>query len=320
MRHVLLALSLLAVGCGSPCKGQYTQTDANGNLQKFNEHTQDGVQGCVTDNVPLTQWESSLQARVNAHVVCPAQPASRSLVAASNFYSYRDGKVYLDLNAATGEYRKLTLAEGKDSKQVFTRLQGCYYMRAGQLLLDTVNAASSQAFDPMEIFTYTTSSHALQMTRYDDSSDWDYKECPTLDTPDNFCADLRNGNEMYFPILTASQQSALLTEALLIRKQFNYSDVSSSTFEGLWANPTGTEKVREDYKYAVAAIVDTPQYIDQAWASYVRGTSNTMPDITSSTMPPLCYQGKQSVTLADGSSGSIYGEVCYVNGSYSFTQ
>lgn len=337
MRYVLLAF--LLVGCNAPtdapsgtakspslCRGAYSTRDAQGNLRKFNEYSINGQ--CFTDNVALTRWEATSESRRKAGVSCVPQAfTSRTLVSANNFYAYRDGKVYLDLNASTGEYRKLTFAEGKDGKQVFSRLQGCFYVRhdatyGDQILLDVLNMATSQQFDPMEIFTYTTTATTMEMSRFDSSGDWDYRFCPADSTPWGYCDLLRNGNEMYFPNLSPAQQASVLAEALLIRKQFNYSTVSTSVFNNLWSKPeqTRTEEPQENYKYVVASIVDTPSYIDQAWASFVRGTRPTMPDVTSSQMPYICYDAHRTVTLIDGSTSRINGEVCYVDGQYVFTQ
>lgn len=322
MRALLLLPALLLVGCGKPCKGTYTERDSSGVLHKYNEYRADNGQ-CVKDTIALSQWEASSELRQKRGISCEPQAlSSRALVSANNFYSFRDGKIYLELNASTGEYRKLTLATDKSGEEVFSRLQGCFYERSGQILLDTSNSASSQYFDPIEIFTYTDSGSTMEMVRFDDSADWDYRFCPYLDTPWGFCDLLRNGNEMFFPVLNAGQQAALLAEALLIRRQFNFSVTSLSNFSTAWSNAesTRTETAREDYLYAVQAVVDEPRYISQAWAQYVRGDRPVMPDITSNRIPEICYPGKRDVTLPDGSEGTIYGEICYVDGQYVFTQ
>jgi hypothetical protein len=321
MRYLVLLLALFAVGCGAPCKGLYTERDSAGNLKKFNEYRGDNGQ-CMKDSVALSQWESSSELRLKRGVSCAPQPqfASRALVSANNFYTYRDGKVYLEFNSSTGEYRKLTVAEGKKGQQVFSRIQDCFYERSGQILLDTRNAASSQYVDLPEVFTYTATATTLEMVRFDDSADWDYRFCPYLDTPWGFCDLLRNGNDMFFPTLTPAQQASTLADAILIRRQFNWSTVSN--FSTVWASAESSmvEVAREDYKYAVQAIVDTPRYIDQAWMEFVRNERPTMPDTTSNRIPPICYPGKRDVTLPDGSTATIYGEICYVDGVYEFTQ
>lgn len=319
----LLLLSVTFQACGQPCAGTYTERDAAGNLKKYNDHTVSGMSGCVKDNMELSHFEATMESRTKRSVKCTPQYSfsSTTLVSSNNFYSYRDGKVYLDLNSLTGEYSKLTLAEDKSGNPVYTKLVGCFYERSGQILLDTTDSASSQYFDPMEIFTYTASSSTLEMVRYDDSVDWDYRFCPYLDTPWGFCDSLRNGNEMYFSTLTPAQQTATLNEAFLIRKQFNYLKISQNTFNSLWNNVDNAhvEKVREDYKYAVQTIVDSPRYIEQAWAQYIRKLRPTMPDITSSRMPPVCYPAKRTVTLSNGSTSLIRGEVCYLDGAYTWS-
>lgn len=320
MRAFLLLLLLLLLfvssGCGPVCGGIHSERDSQGKLVKYRETP--GTTGCLKENLPLSRWEQTNEAWKGG---CKPQTSpSMSLVSSSNFYSYRDGKIYLDLDSSTGEYRKLTLAESKDGPPLMTRLRGCFYERSGQLLLDTRNVVSDQYFDPMEIFTYTESSASMEMVRFDDSQEWGYRECPTLDTPWGVCDLLRNGNEMYFPVLNSTQQADLLAEALLVRRQFNFSKIPLSKFWSAWdqAEESRVPSSREGYKFAIQTVVDTPRYIDQAWASYVRGDRPIMPDLTENRMPPVCYPGKRPIVLPDGSTGTIYGEICYIDGVYTF--
>lgn len=276
-----------------------------------------------TSPIAQSQWEKSSDLRRKRGIRCTPQSLSRTLVSGNNFYSYRDGKVFLDLNGATGQFRRLTLAEGKSGEPVYTRLQGCFYERndgvfGEQLLLDTDSAASTQYFDPMEVFTFTITATTMEAVRFDDSYDWTPFFCPILDTPDGFCMLLRNGNEMFIPVLTVAQKTSLLAEAILIRRQFNFVNYAASAFDALWADPPGIERVREDYKFAVQAIVDTPRYIDQGWFKFLKRQSDLMPDITSNRVPPVCYSGRRAVTLSDGSTSTIYGQVCYSDGEYTF--
>lgn len=321
--RVLLAvlIGLTFAGCANPCRGVYTERE-NGVLKKYNETPSET--GCRKDSMELSQWERSSELRMKSGVSCTPQLqfASQALVSSNNFYSYRDGKIYLELNSQTGEYRKITLAQDKAGNLVFTRLQGCFYERSGQLLLDSVNVASDQYFDPMEIFTYVETGSTMEMVRFDDSQIWDYRFCPYLDTPWGFCDLLRDGNEMYYPNLNPAQQASLLAEALLIRRQFNFAKTSLSNFSTVWAQAESNRAPaeREDYKFAVQTVVDTPRYIDQAWAQYVRGERPVMPDLNSNRMPPVCYPGKRQVTLPDGTTSTVYGEICYVDGQYIFTQ
>lgn len=345
MRYVLL-FSLLGLAACSPkgadspvsisslsCKGIYYERDSSGNLKKFNQYAKDGQ--CWTENKVLSQWEKTSEKWTKTNTTCTPQPgfSSRTVVAANNFYTYRDGKSYMDFDGSTGIYRRLILAEKTDGSLAFTKLQGCFYQRTAtgvdaafgkQLLLDTdINhIVTSQYFDPMEIFNYTEVGNDLNMLRFDDSNDWDYRFCPVYRTPWSFCNLIRNGNEMYFPILSASQMTDLRDEALLIRKQFNYTKTNKASFETLWSTVAVSRKenMREDYLYDVVQIPDVPRYIDQAWRDYVMNNRPTMPDVTSNTSISTCYHGSKSITYADGSTGKVFGEVCYSNGVYSFTQ
>ena len=318
------------------CKGIYYSRNAQGNLLKFNQYWQEDQQACLTDNMPLSQWEKTSEAWDKNNVLCSPQPyfLSRSLIAANNYYAYRDGKVYLDFDASTGIYRRIILGEDKNGRPVFTRSKGCFYQKTGigvdagfgnQLLLDTVSAkfATSENFDPMEIFRYDETETTLNMTRFDDSDNgWDFKFCPYLETPWEFCTLLRDGNIMYWPItLTNVQQNDLLNEAILVRKQFNYSTISNSSFEIIWETieKSRTEVSRDDWKYNVIILPDIPSYIDAAWRDYLIGARPTMPNVQSNTMPSICYQGSKIVILPSGNTGKIYGEICYSDGIYSFT-
>lgn len=51
---------------------------------------------------------------------------------------------------------------------------------------------------------------------------------------------------------------------------------------------------------------------------HMKGTRPYMPDVSSNRMPPICYQGERDVILSDGSTGKVYGEICYENGIYKF--
>lgn len=313
------------------CKGIYFERQ-NGSLKKYNQYERNGV--CYTDNLALTRWETTIEAWSKANVQCVPQPEfqSKSLITDSNYYSYRDGRAYLDLDSATGVFRRLILAEDEQGNQVFARLQGCFYYRIGQgvdahhgaqLLLDTIiqKTASSQYFDPMEIYSVTADGSSLHMVRFDESRDWNYRFCSEIRTPWEFCKEIRTGNSMYYPLLPVAIQTKLRDEAILIRKNFHFSFTSKSTFESVWnsVGQTRLEKMREDYLYDVWQTPDTPRYIDESWRSYVMGKRPTMPDTASSQIVPLCYNGSQSVTLSNGNSARINGEICIdENGVYTF--
>lgn len=340
MRYAFL-LSLALLGCTKSavstsdaqsitCRGIYYERDAQNVLHKYNQYELNGQ--CYTDNLQLSRFETTQEAWNKNHTSCTPQPTfvSQTLVASNNYYNYRDGKAFLDFNSSTGVYRRIILAEDKDGNQVYTRLQGCYYARTAtgvdssfgqQLLLDNdVNKIiTDQNFDPMEIFQVTVSGSNVDMVRFDDMSGYDYRSCPTLNTPWAFCTILRTGNEFFFPDLTTQQEQDLTNEAILITKQFNWTISSSSQFDTMWNNPQGAVTMREDYKYDVIHVPDTPYFIDQSWRDFVMNNRPTMPDVSSSTIPPICYPSSQDIVLANGQSGKIYGQACYVSGQYFFT-
>ena len=319
----------LAGGTGgrSLCRGIYSTRDSEGDLHKWNEYAINGQ--CFTDSVALTHWQATSELRRKNHVTCTPQPqfSSRSLVADHNYYAYRDGREYLDLDSTTGEYRKVTLAEDVKGRPVFSRLQGCFYERSdavhgNQILLDSIDIASSQPFDPAEVYTYAISGNDFNAVRFDDSDNgWNAYFCPYLDTEDHYCQSLRNGNELFQPALTAAQQASLLAEAILIRREYNFTAISRSTFDALWiqVETERTEAVREGYHFEVSAIVDTPAFIDQAIFAFIRRASDTMPDQNGNRVPPICYPTRRHIILSNGQSGSISGESCYVNGVYEWS-
>lgn len=335
-------LSTLLVACGDrnttpsitqaaplSCRGIYYETDSQGNLRKFNQFWQADQATCLTDQIALTNWESSLQNWTKNKITCKPQPQiqSQSLVASGNFYSYRDSKVYLNLDAATGVFRRLVYGEGKDGSPLFTKLQGCFYVRidsinGNQLLLDTVKVASSEHFDPVEIFYSTQTASGLNLVRYDQSGDWDFRFCAADFLPEGFCDLNRNGNIMFWPTLTNVQQSSLLQEAILVRKTYGYAAIALPAFEAVWSNApkARTESSRDDFQYQVIPNVDTPLYISDAWYAWVKGFSNTFPDTSSSQSPLICYRGSQVVTLSNGNQGRVYGQICFANNVYTFTQ
>ena len=74
------------------------------------------------------------------------------------------------------------------------------------------------------------------------------------------------------------------------------------------------------FKYKVIFSPDAPMFTQQAWIEYIKGIRPVMPDVNSISQRPVCYSGLKEVSLHDGSTSYIRGEVCYVNGEYTFTQ
>lgn len=333
------------------CRGIYYTRDRQGTLHKFNEWFNKSVNACYTDNLELSRWEETSEKWDKNKVQCKPQPQfnSRSLVSANNYYQYRNGKDFLDLDASTGIFRRLTIGEddddtsetGLDGITTFKRWQGCFYQRTAQgidaiyghqILLDgdSSKIKTSEPFNPMEIFSYTESATSIEMVRFDSSNDWDWKFCPESSTPWGYCNLLRNGNIWFFPVLSAAEQADLLAQALLIRRQFNFNLISKSDFENVWTNAEKTHKeiglFKENtthiwnFKYMVNGLPDTPMFVDQAWRDYIKGLRPQMPDLSSIQILPICYEGKREVILNNGSLAWINGEICYENGNYVFTE
>ncbi len=356
---VCMAISLLCgtVGCieeeqketqvqpqsPSDCRGVYYERNKYGELKKFKQWWNESAKACFTENLALSRWEETSEKWDKNKVQCDPQPQfnSRFLVSANNYYQYRNGKDFLDLDSSTGIFRRLTIGEDEDGTPTFTRWQGCFYQRTGQgidaiygnqILLDgdVSKIKTSGHFNPMEIFSYTESATSIEMVRFDSSSDWDYKFCPESSTPWGYCDLLRNGNIFFYPVLTPAEQASLLSEAILIRRQFNFNTISRSNFEIIWANTEKTYKeiglFKENtnhiwnFKYMVNGLVDTPMFVDQAWKDYVKGLRPRMPDLSSIQIPPICYEGKREVILNDGTTAWINGEICYEDGQYNFIQ
>lgn len=328
-----------AAPSASSCKGVYYTHSSSGQLQKWNQYWQADQGACLTDTMPLSNWQTTSAKFINNVVQCTPQAgiSSQTLIAANNYYSYRDGKVLLDLNSSTGIYRKITTGYDTTGAPLFSRSEGCFYQRTGagvdaargpQLLLDTNVAqfASTEDVVPFEIFTYTISGINVAMTRFDSVADWDYTYCPASRVPTTYCMALDDGNSMFWPNLPAATKAALTNEAILIRTKYNWVTSSTSAFNMAWTsldnmgNPYGTEAPTGAFVYQVVPLADTPYFLDSSWRSYLIGTRATMPDTSSQTTPVICFPGSQDVLLTNGSRGKVYGELCFQgDGTLTFT-
>lgn len=296
---------LVIVGCEQPeesipqisakaCRGVYYERDSSGNLKKYNQYELNG--NCLTDNISLNRLETTKEAWTKNNVQCTPQVgfSSRTLVSANNYYTYRNGRIWLDLNSDTGVYRRIVLTEDQNGNATYSVLQSCFYYREGQgqdaaygkqILLDTnvQKIITNQAFDPAEVFKILENGSNINMIRWDDSADWDYRFCPYLSVPLGVnCVLLQvDGNEFYWPILTVQQQNDLLYEAIRIGKEFNYSLTSKTVFESLWADVNKTRKDTDysDQKYHVIHITDTPVAYDQSWMQFLRNERPWMPNV-----------------------------------------
>ncbi len=322
------------------CKGIYYSRDASGDLKKFNQYWQPDQKACLTDQIALTNYESSTEKRRKHNVTCTPQPTfpSTALKASGNYYTYRNDRYYLDFNSSTGIFRRITIGEDQNGKTVYQRDLSCFYARTdheiepvnprdygSQVLLDFSNfPASSADFIPNEIFNYTFDSNGNYFfTRNDDVAGWSFQFCPINTTPFDFCTERRNGNIYFDPVLDAAIMNELTIEAKLIRTQFNFSQITRAEFQSLWDSYAKTGKELQsggDWKYLVNHNPDPSIFYDYDWTRYLRSQNPTMPDAFTPSIPPVCFMGSQMVTLASGLKGRVYGEICFLNGEYVFTQ
>jgi hypothetical protein len=333
------------VSTGS-CRGEFVITDSNFLVrQRFNEYQ--GSLGCLIDPMPLTEWEKSKNRRFDTKVKCTPQTdlPSMWIETNGNYYSYRDSKIFIELNSSTGEARRLILGEMPDGSPSFQRQVFCYYLRTdveteptnphsygAMLLFDLELSSSSNSFSPMEIYNYSQVGSDLHLNMMDDFSSMDWTWCPSESVPWGFCDFLRNGNDLFFPEdPSASVQAQLKAEAILIRSEFMFSKISRDKFDSVWASApstsieVGTTKFVNEggrWKYSVNEYFDEPLFVGREWRKYLRRERPSMPDVAwASTLrfPQVCYKAKKAVSFTDGSNGLVYGEACYDKaGQYSF--
>lgn len=287
----------------------------------------------------LSWFERSMAKRLRANVQCSPQPELDNLwlKSANNFYAYRNDKIFLELNSTTGIFRRLIIGEGKSNEQRFYREIGCFFIREDkevepvkpkdygkQILLDLELAASSKVLHPMEVYRYDSVTPGnWEFVRFDDQSGVNWKFCPTRTTPWDYCTELRNGNIMFYvDNLDAITKSQLEAEAHLIRSEYNFIEISESEFKESWNDhlENSNEGLGDGWKYVVSSIPDVPSYIHRAWRDYLRGQRVAMPDTSSNTMPPVCYQSNRQVILDSGETTYLEGEACYLDGVYTFTE
>ena len=320
----------------SSCRGEWTTSDEHGVNKRFSEFWNESLKVCLIDTLPLTNWETQIRTRSIHNIGCTPQagfPTVR-LKAANNFYTYRNDRLFIELDSSTGEYKKLERGESVEGEETFIREVGCFYVREDleteiwgakdfglQILLDSELSASSNIFHPMQVFRILNMSGNWELTRFDDTIDWGYGFCPESSTPWGFCNLLRNGNDMFYPeTLTNADKANLKAEAILIRTEFNFIEITGTDFDTKWNEAISEAKeYKFNWKYFVMGSPDIPIYIDRAWRAYIRGERPMMPETGTIRTPPLCYTGSRQILYPDGSTGRVFGEICYINGEYTFT-
>lgn len=321
---------------------RYEWDEDHQETRKYTEYFNEVTKSCSQKRLPLTTFEQGLDYRRRNHIQCTPQTIpSVYLKTDGNFYSYRDGRIYLELNAATGQFRRISIGVTSDShtagagKPSFSRDIGCFFVRTdietepvnpndygSQLLLDLgASKASTEEMKPSEIFRYATTGTTWAMTRFDQNYDIDWSFCPDSIAPWEFCTALRNGNPYFQPQLDPATEADLHQQALLIRSEYNFTEITQDQFDAIWgeAEKSYIETPLQSFKYQPLTFVDVPDFVWDAWAEYVRGNRPAMPDVYSVNFPAFCYPARKSVTYSDGSTGTIIGTACYDgSGQYTF--
>jgi len=310
--------------------------DVNQETRKTTEYWNSVIGACSQKRLQLTNFEKGIDLRRRANVTCrPQVIASAWLKADSNFYDYRNGRVFLELDSVTGQFRRLTLGETSSGRPTVSKDLGCFYVRTdqetgpvnpqdygSQLLLDLGPvSASTEPFRPIEIFKYTRVGGAWQMLRFDQNFDADYSFCPESLVPWEYCTALRNGNPYFEPDLDAVTKTDLLQQALLIRSEHNFAEITKAEFDQLWSQVEmdNIEGPIQSWKYSPTTFVDVPNYVWGVWRSYIIGDRPVMPDVYAVNLPMLCYPARKQITYIDGSTGYISGTACHDGaGGYEF--
>jgi hypothetical protein len=324
------------------CRGIIRETDSRGAPRFMFERFYSWTNSCVKDFLNTPRWYLSEFNRMRKNIVCTPQHLlpSMSLKSSGNYYSYRDDRMYLQLNSETGEFKRVILGEDSSGNTLFERQVGCFYLREDleeepvnprdhglQLLLHLADSAASTLNTPNEIFKVNRSSdNHLELWRYDYNDDVEWNWCPEL-TPFEFCKELRNGNILYYPTgLSNDVKLKLQAEAILIRSEYNYLAIDDTVFNSLWHSldlnfkEVGIDFFGKDFqrRFIVNTTVDSHIFIEKAWVDYVKGVRSHMPDVSSYRGKRICYAAYKRDILPSGEPITLKGRACYENGIYVF--
>lgn len=356
-----LILGLALVGCGkagqqssstsgAQCRGVYYEHNPiSHELVKYNETYNASIGSCLAQSIPVTNYEKTLDDRERKNVHCKPQHGlpSMTLKADGEYYAPRNGNYYIDLNAATGEYRMLSVGTFQDGREVIERKLGCYYLRTdvetepinprnygSMIMFDQENSAKSNIAAYADIYTYSDTGVGFQLVDPSPAfrGDWgDGTFCPFQSVPDGYCDLLKNGNNFFLPLLNAGQQAYLANEAMLIRSTYSFVKIPKAQLDVLWASYEGrigtsldetAEVIDEPYSsqwnYRINFYTDMSDKTSDSWIAYMKGQRSTMPDLGSPATTPVCFVGWQSVTTGAGASANVLGQICYSEGVYTF--
>lgn len=357
--YILILVGLVGCGkagqqnapAGAPqCRGVYYEHNAiTKELMKYNETYNASVGSCLSQNIPVTNFEKTLDDRQRKNVKCKPQPGlpSMTLKADGEYYAPRNGNYYIDLDSATGEYRMLSIGTLLDGRPVIERKLGCYYLRTdlenepvnprnygSMIMFDQENAAKSNIAAYADIYNYSDSGLGFVMTDPSPAfrGDWgDGTFCPYQSVPMGYCDLLKNGNNYFLPILSAGQEAYLANEAMLIRSTYTFLKVPKSEIDVLWASYEGRigtsldetaevvdQAYNSEWEHRINFYTDMSDKTSDAWIAYMKGKRSVMPDLGSPSTTPVCFVGWQSVTTGAGNNATVLGQICYADGVYTF--
>ena len=244
--------------------------------RKYREVWYAAIGKCVVESVPLSNWEQGLERMRKSDHNCLAQPTvpTISLKSINNGYPFRDGRILLSLNPATGMFRRISFGEAADGSVTSSRDTGCFLEREGYLFLELgAVGASDEGTPSSELFRFSVSGASWSLIRQDDNEGLDWTFCPTYNTPWTSCTALRIGGTPYFfPEVDAPTQASLLAEALDIRSSFQFSELPSGEFEEVWSTAESIYKnsLRQSWRLSPIQHFDPP-YTMPLWEDFVKG-------------------------------------------------
>ncbi|MCC7443163.1 MAG: hypothetical protein IT285_16140 [Bdellovibrionales bacterium] len=321
--------SELGLGPGEPCEGTRVRQG-----RTWVPHLAGDL--CLWTPVEPGLWEQGLERRARLGGGCSPQPVpSAALEAQGNYYSERNGAMWLMLDAGSGVYRKLELGTNKDGLPAMTRTEGCWWYRehasgpaAGRwLFLDTTRAASDDAAEPEEAHRLqgpwpSSVGSTLHTVRWEDHGTWDWRFCPERTVPWSYCAQLRDGNEFFLPVLGAGDMAALAAEALLLRSHYQWRAQSWSDGAAAWGSAEATRSPagRQSMAARLSHPADPPPALARAMGDWARGLRPTPPDLNSQGGTiGACWHARRSVGLQGGGNATVYGEACLQGGQWTFS-
>ncbi len=319
--------------------GETSESDEIGVVRRYEFYKTQNSEICKRGQIPLSRFEQGIRRRAEKNIKCVPQTELTSevyLKSSNNYYHYRNDNYYLHLDPSTGAFRRIILGEDKNGNPAHMKEIGCFWTRQDyeseiwgpqdyglQILIDQSNAATSNNTKSLEIYKITNNDTDWTFLSLNETQTWDESFCPFGSTPWGFCDFLRNGNILFAPKgLTLSQKNDLLKQAVLIRSYYVFSEIRQNEFHISWTKALTYEgeMAEVDFKYKITFGQDVPLNTINARVDYIKDLRPMMPEKGTSDQKLYCYDGFREVPLDDGTKSYIWGEICFEDGNYSFTQ